>query len=192
MTKPNRIPMLPQAGNRQWSASVNEKSVSKSIPSDAVLLDVLRDRVGTLGVKRGCDMGTCGCCAVLVDGEPRLSCLTMAAEVDGKKITTVEGLADGHHLAPLQETFTTYGGSQCGFCSPGFLIVASALLEKNNDPTDEEIENAVEGNLCRCTGYQPIVDSIRAAGKILRDGKEATNPTDPHSNPHPGFKGDDS
>ena len=190
MTKSERTPMLPQANKVGWSASVNGRAISKSVESNAVLLDVLRDYVGTLGVKRGCDMGTCGCCAVLVDGVPRLSCLTHAQEVDGADITTVEGLAEGAHLAPLQETFTTYGGSQCGFCTPGFLVVAEALLQSNDNPTDEEIKSAIEGNLCRCTGYQPIVDSIRAAAEILRTGEALCDSTQPQSDPHPGFKGD--
>ncbi|MBC8437660.1 MAG: (2Fe-2S)-binding protein [Euryarchaeota archaeon] len=184
--------MLPQAGKTEWSASVNNREVSKSITSDAMLLDVLRDQVGTLGVKRGCDMGTCGCCTVLVDGQPKLSCMALAQETEGQQITTVEGLAEGHYLAPLQETFTTYGGSQCGFCSPGFLIVATALLEENPDPSDDEIKTAIEGNLCRCTGYQPIVDSIREAAALKRSKKGTSNPTSPHSDPHPGFIGKES
>ncbi len=192
MSKQNRIPMLPQAGKREWVASVNEKKVTESISSDSILLDVLRDQIGMLGVKRGCDMGTCGCCAVLVDGEPRLSCLTLTSEVEGCEITTVEGISDGHHLSPIQETFTIYGGSQCGFCSPGFLIVITALLNGNDNPSEAEIKTAIEGNLCRCTGYQPIIESIQAAAEILRSGKSTPNPTSPHSDPHPGFMGDDA
>ena len=192
MSKNNHLPMLPQAGEIIWSASVNGKTFSKSVISNAILLDVLRDRVGTLGVKRGCDMGTCGCCAVLVDGEPRLSCLTLAQEVNDSEITTVEGLAEGHHLAPIQETFTLYGGSQCGFCTPGFLVVIEAFLRQNNCPTDEEIKTAIDGNLCRCTGFQPIVDSVRAAAEILRSGEKTLDATDPHSDPHPGFRGHES
>ena len=180
--------MLPQAGKIGWGATVNGKIISSSIESNAILLDVLRDSLSLLGVKRGCDMGTCGCCAVLVDGKPRLSCLTLAQEVENSEITTVEGLADGHHLSPLQETFTTHGGSQCGFCTPGFLVSAEALLRSNNNPSDEEIKSAIEGNLCRCTGYQPIVDSIREAAEIIRSGKTPQNHTKPHSDPHPGFK----
>ena len=104
--------MLPNPGEVDWGASVNGVDFSIPIESNAILLDVLRDRVGSLGTKRGCDMGTCGCCSVLIDGEPRLSCLTLASEVRGTSITTVEGLADGHHLHPIQEPFTEYGGSQ--------------------------------------------------------------------------------
>ena len=127
---------------------------------------------------------------VLINGEPRLSCLTLAAEAEGCDITTVEGLADGHHLHPIQEMFAECGGSQCGFCTPGFLVVASALLEENPSPTDEEIKSAIEGNLCRCTGYQQIVDSIRAASEILTSGESIEDSTSPKSDPHPGFSGE--
>jgi len=182
-----RLPMLPSSEKIPWKANVNGKLISKPIESNAILLDVLRDQVGTLGVKRGCDMGTCGCCSVLVDGKPKLSCLVLAQEVAESEITTVEGLADGHHLHPIQEMFGEYGGSQCGFCTPGFLVVISALLEENSSPSDSEIKNAIEGNLCRCTGYQQIVDSVRAASKLLNSGDSTNDSTDPKSNPNPGF-----
>ena len=149
-----RLPMLPPSDEVEWFARVNGMAVSMPIESNAILLDVLRDQVGSLGTKRGCDMGTCGCCSVLIDGDPRLSCLMLAQEADGCQITTIEGLADGHHLHPIQQTFTECGGSQCGFCTPGFLVVISALLDGNPSPSDEEIKTAIEGNLCRCTGYQ--------------------------------------
>ena len=183
-----RLPMLPHPDEVEWNAVVNEEEASIFIESNAILLDVLRDRIGSLGTKRGCDMGTCGCCSVLIDGEPRLSCLTLASEVRGKSITTVEGLADGHHLHPIQETFTEYGGSQCGFCTPGFLVVISALLEENQKPSDQEIKAAIEGNLCRCTGFQQIVDSVRAASEILVSGIDVEDSTAPKSDPHPGFE----
>jgi len=184
-----RLPMLPGAEKIPWKADINGKSVSRPIESNAILLDVLRDQVGTLGVKRGCDMGTCGCCSVLIDGKPKLSCLILAQEVGGCQITTVEGLADGHHLHPIQEMFGEYGGSQCGFCTPGFLVVISALLEENSSPSDNEIKKAIEGNLCRCTGYQQIVDSVRAASELLNSGNSRDNSTEPKSNPNPGFEG---
>ena len=182
-----RLPMLPNSGEVDWNAKVNGVEYSIPIESNAILLDVLRDQAGSLGTKRGCDMGTCGCCSVLVDGEPRLSCLTLASEAKGSKITTVEGLADGHHLHPIQETFTEFGGSQCGFCTPGFLVVISALLEENQTPSDLEIKSAIEGNLCRCTGFQQIVDSVRAASEILSSGVSVEDSTSPKSDPHPGF-----
>ena len=185
-----RLPMLPAPGEVPWSAVVNDNEVSVHIESNAILLDVLRDQAGSLGTKRGCDMGTCGCCSVLIDGGPKLSCLTLAQEVSGCGITTVEGLADGHHLHPIQKTFTECGGSQCGFCTPGFLVVISALLEENPTPNDAEIKHAIEGNLCRCTGYQQIVDSVRAASEILVSGERVADSTAAKSDPHPGYGGD--
>ena len=182
-----RLPMLPHPEEREWGANVNGVDTSISIESNAILLDVLREQAGSLGTKRGCDMGTCGCCSVLIDGEPRLSCLTLAVEADGASITTVEGLADGHHLHPIQQTFTEFGGSQCGFCTPGFLVVISALLSKNESPNDDEIKSAIDGNLCRCTGFQQIVDSVRAASEILVSGTNVEDSTAPKSDPHPGF-----
>ena len=130
-------------------------------------------------------MGTCGCCSVLVDGEPRLSCLMLAEEARGRSITTVEGLADGHHLHPIQTCFAEAGGSQCGFCTPGFLVVCSALLEENPEPNKNEIKDAIEGNLCRCTGYQQIVEAVEMAAEIKRSDESPSNLTTPSSDPHP-------
>ena len=182
-----RLPMLPRAEQVPWNAVVNGEEVSLHIDTNAILLDVLRDQVGSLGAKRGCDMGTCGCCSVLIAGEPRLSCLTLAQEASGCSITTVEGLSDGHHLHPIQQTFTECGGSQCGFCTPGFLVVISALLEENPQPDDDEIKCAIEGNLCRCTGYQQIVDSVRAASEILTLGESTDDSTGAKSDPDPNL-----
>ncbi len=190
MTIRIHVPMIPSDEPVEWRASVNGDREVHLIESNAILLDVLRDSVGTLGVKRGCDMGTCGCCAVLIDGAPRLSCLTLAAEVENTAVTTVEGLADGGHLHPIQQCFIDYGGSQCGFCSPGFLVVISALLESNSEPTDDEIKTAIEGNLCRCTGYQQIIESVRQAAAILASGGRRGDPTAAHSDPHPGLAAD--
>lgn len=131
----------------------------------ATLLDVLREECGLTGTKRGCDLGTCGCCAVQIDGEPTLSCLTLAAEVEGKEVRTVEGLGDGEKFAPLQEAWADAGASQCGFCSPGFLMAADALLARNPDPSRNEIREALAGNLCRCTGYVKIVDAVERCAK---------------------------
>lgn len=180
-----RVPMVPGAGREAWRAEVNGVAHEVLAESNAILLDVLRDQVGTLGVKRGCDMGTCGCCAVLIDGEPRLSCLCLAKEVEGSAITTVEGLADGHHLHPIQQCFAEAGGSQCGFCTPGFLVVSAALLEENPNPSRSEIKCAIEGNLCRCTGYQQIVDAVEMAAAMKREGRAVDDATDPKSDPHP-------
>jgi len=180
------VSMIPAPESRKWSANVNGRRMEILAPSNAILLDVLRDKVGTLGVKRGCDLGTCGCCTVMIDGIPRLSCLTLSAEVDGSNIITVEGLAEGAHLAPIQSCFATYGGSQCGFCTPGFLVSAQALLNENQSPTRDEIATAIEGNLCRCTGYQQIIDSIEMAAAMLRDEHAyAPKGNSAHADPHP-------
>ena len=180
------VSMIPTTPKKVWSANVNGHAVQALGPSNAILLDVLRDEVGMLGVKRGCDLGTCGCCTVLVHGEPRLSCLCLAGQVEGDDITTVEGLAEGAHLAPIQTCFATHGGSQCGFCTPGFLMAAEALLDSNPEPSREEISCAIDGNLCRCTGYQQIIDSIEAAAEIKRGDAPAPMPaSNPHPNPHP-------
>ena len=167
-----RLPVENGVSTRSWSASVNGRNRQIMIRDHDILLDVLRDGVGTLGAKRGCDMGTCGCCSVLIDGKPKLSCMTLAVEAEGCEITTVEGLADGHHLHPIQAMFAECGGSQCGFCTPGFLVVCAALLESNPSPSRKEAQDAIEGNLCRCTGYQQIVDSIMEASEIIVSEKD--------------------
>ncbi|RAH15996.1 MAG: hypothetical protein CMB56_001875 [Methanobacteriota archaeon] len=180
--------MIPTGQKSSWDAVINNRIFDDlNIESNAILLDVLRDSVGMLGVKRGCDLGTCGCCTVLIDGVPKLSCLTLAAETKGKQITTVEGLANGSHLHPIQKTFTECGGSQCGFCTPGFLVVISALLNENSNPNDREIKDAIEGNLCRCTGYQQIVDSVHAAAEILNSNQSVKDNTCAQVDPHPGI-----
>lgn len=131
-----------------------------------LLLDVLRDELGLHGTKRGCDMGTCGCCAVLVNGQVRLSCLTLASLCDGAEVTTVEGLQQGPTLSVLQEEYVACGASQCGFCTPGFLIVGTELLRRNPHPDEATVREAIGGNLCRCTGYVKIVEAIlRAADR---------------------------
>ena len=186
MVGTEHVEMIPVAKKEIWSAKVNGRPVEVLAPSNAILLDVLRDKVGTLGVKRGCDLGTCGCCTVMIDGTPRISCLCLAGQVEGTSIVTVEGLADGAHLAPIQSCFAEHGGSQCGFCTPGFLVTAQALLNENSAPTDQEVAQAIEGNLCRCTGYQQIVESIQAAAAIHRGVAEPTAPaSNPHPDPHP-------
>ena len=180
------VSMIPAAPSKVWTAEVIGQGCEVLAPSNAVLLDVLRDKAGCLGVKRGCDMGTCGCCTVMIDGQPRLSCLTMAQDVSDSKVTTVEGLADGAHLAPIQQCFADYGGSQCGFCTPGFLVSSQALLNENPNPTDSEIAFAIEGNLCRCTGYQQIIESIQAAAAIHRgESDSAPAASDAHPDPNP-------
>ena len=186
MVGEEHVSMIPAAPSKVWSAEVNGQSCEVLAPSNAVLLDVLRDKAGCLGVKRGCDMGTCGCCTVMIDGQPRLSCLTMAQDAQGASITTVEGLADGAHLAPIQQCFADHGGSQCGFCTPGFLVASQALLNVNPNPSDSEISCAIEGNLCRCTGYQQIIESIQAAAAIHRgDLEQSPAASNAHPDPNP-------
>ena len=127
------------------------------------LLELLREDLGLTGTKHGCELGECGACAVLVDGEPKLSCLVLALECQGRRIETVEGLADGASLHPLQAAFADLGAAQCGYCTPGILMTAKALLEKEKNPSRERIKEAISGNLCRCTGYQQIFEAIEDA-----------------------------
>jgi carbon-monoxide dehydrogenase small subunit len=138
-----------------------------------VLLDVLREGLNLTGTKRGCDMGTCGCCTVHIDGRPRLSCLTLALDCAGKSITTIEGLRPDGHLDPVQHLFAEAGGSQCGFCTPGFIMTARALLDANPDPSEAAIREAISGNVCRCTGYVKIIEAIRRAAAEERAAASA-------------------
>jgi carbon-monoxide dehydrogenase small subunit len=132
------------------------------------LADFLREDLGLTGTHVGCEHGVCGACTILVDGVPVRACLSFAAQVDGARITTVEGLARNGDLHPLQAAFKAHHALQCGFCTPGFLMSAVALLHDKPDPTEEEIRNALSGNICRCTGYQFIVDAVRATSAVLR------------------------
>lgn len=124
------------------------------------LLEVLREDLGLTGTKRGCDLGTCGACTVLIEGKPYLSCLTLAVDVQGKKIVTIEGLAQDGELHPLQKAFVEKGAIQCGFCTPGMILTAKAFLEENSHPSEGDVKKAISGNLCRCTGYVKIVEAI--------------------------------
>ena len=146
---------------------VNGSTYEVAIRPYDVLLDVIRETLNLTGTKRGCDMGTCGCCTVHIDGRAKLSCLTMALEAVGQEITTIEGLKCDGLLHPLQRAFAAHGGSQCGFCTQGFIMTAKAYLDEHPKPTREEIEQAISGNLCRCTGYIKIVDAIEA---VAREG----------------------
>src|SRR5262245_16303813 len=142
--------------------SINGELREAAAYSTRTLLEVLREDLGLMGTKHGCEVGECGTCTVLVDGEPALSCLLMPQELEGREITTIEGMADGPQLDPLQESFADLGAAQCGYCTPGILLAAKALLKSNPQPTRHEIEEALGGNLCRCTGYTKIVEAIES------------------------------
>jgi carbon-monoxide dehydrogenase small subunit len=150
---------------------VNGEEQQVSFAPYKTLLEVLREDMNLTGTKHGCELGECGACAVLVDGAPVLSCLTLALECEGREIETVEGLANGSTLHPLQAAFADLGGSQCGYCTSGMLMTAKALLDREPDPSPERIKEAISGNLCRCTGYNQIVEAIEAAASELRDQK---------------------
>ena len=148
---------------------LNGHEVSVEVESHKMLLQILRDNLHLTGTKDGCGQGECGACTVLVDGMSIDSCLYPAFEVEGKSVTTIEGLVgEGNKLHPIQEAFVEKGGVQCGFCTPGMIMSAKALLDESPDPTDEEIRKGISGNLCRCTGYVQIIDSIRKAARSLR------------------------
>jgi carbon-monoxide dehydrogenase small subunit len=153
--------------NVQVNLSVNGEAVEASFAPYKTLLEVLREDLGLTGTKHGCELGECGACAVLVDGEPQLSCLLLAVECEGRQIETVEGLARGAELHPLQAAFADLGAAQCGYCTPGILMTAKALLEREPNPSRERIREAISGNLCRCTGYQQIYEAIEAAAKTM-------------------------
>jgi carbon-monoxide dehydrogenase small subunit len=151
--------------------TLNGQSVSLEVAPDARLLDVLRLDLGLLGTKEGCGVGECGACTVLVDGQAVNSCLYPAAKAHGRRVDTVEGLATGDEPSPLQAAFVETGAVQCGFCTPGLLMSTRALLDDHPSPRDEEIVEALEGNLCRCTGYRDILRAVRrAAGRPDEDG----------------------
>jgi len=150
------------------SLEVNGERVEALVATYKTLLEALREDLGLTGTKHGCELGECGACTVLLDGEPVLSCLTLAVECEGRSVQTIEGLARGRELHPLQAAFADCGGSQCGYCTPGVIMTAKALLERNPNPTQQEIKEATAGNLCRCTGYNQIVESIEQAAEVLR------------------------
>jgi len=143
--------------------NVNGDDVDLAVAPNTTLLEILRDNLGLTGVKEGCSEGVCGACTVLMNGRPIRSCLTLALEAEATEILTVEGLAVGGRLHPLQQAFIDHGAVQCGFCAPGMLLSSRALLERNPDPSNEEIKTALAGNFCRCTGYAKIVEAVQAA-----------------------------
>jgi carbon-monoxide dehydrogenase small subunit len=146
---------------------VNAEDMPVSFAPYKTLLEVLREDLGLTGTKHGCELGECGACAVLVDGEPQLSCLVLALECEGRAVETVEGLARGPELHPLQAAFADLGAAQCGYCTPGILMTAKALLEKEPLPSRERIKEALAGNLCRCTGYQQIFEAVEEAARQM-------------------------
>jgi len=153
--------------------NINKKDYTFDLKGHETLLEVLRGHLSLTGTKTGCEETECGTCTVLVNGKAVLSCITLACDVQGDQITSIEGLADGEKLHPVQQAFLDQGAVQCGFCIPGMIMSSKALLDKNPDPSQEEIEYALDGNLCRCAGYPKIFDAIRAAGNEMK--KEKTN-----------------
>jgi aerobic-type carbon monoxide dehydrogenase small subunit (CoxS/CutS family) len=154
---------------------VNGEETEVAFAPHKTLLEVLREDLALTGTKHGCELGECGVCAVLVDGQPMLSCLFLGLEAEGRAITTIEGMAEGVRLHPLQETFADLGAAQCGYCTPGFLLTAKELLQKNPQPTRTEIIEALAGNLCRCTGYIKIYEAVELAAARMR-GEDAEAP----------------
>jgi len=147
------------------SLIINGTEEQLQVPSNMTLLHALRDKLGFTGTKNGCEAGECGACTVLVDGEPMNSCLVLAVELNGREITTVEGLAEDGKLTPLQQAFADLNAVQCGYCTPGMLMSATALLSRNPHPSEVDIQEALIGNLCRCTGYQRIIDAVLKASR---------------------------
>jgi len=149
---------------------LNGDEIEIGVHDRETLLEVLRHRLGMTGTKQGCDQGECGSCTVLLDGQPVLACLTLAVRVENRQVTTIEGLAEGGNLHPIQTAFQEAGAIQCGFCTPGMVLTAKALLDRNPHPRREEIKEALAGNLCRCTGYKKIVEAVeRAAAKRMEE-----------------------
>ena len=150
--------------------TVNGKLNELSVQPNDTLLEVIREYLGLTGTKEGCGLGECGACTVIMNGKAVNSCLVPAIEANGKQITTIEGLADGQKLHPIQQAFVDMNGLECGFCSPGMIMSAKALLDENIHPTDEEIKKALTGNICRCTGYAKIFEAVKAAAEAMAGG----------------------
>lgn len=153
---------------KQVRLTVNGTLYELNVQPWEALLEVIRDKLGLTGTKEGCGLGECGACTVIMDGKTVNSCLVLAVEADGKQITTIEGLSDGERLHPIQEAFVQRGGLQCGFCTPGMIMSAKALLDENPNPSEAEIRKGLAGNLCRCTGYTKIIESVTFAAEHMR------------------------
>lgn len=147
--------------------SVNNESYELAVEPQATLLEVLREDLGLTGSKEACGTGECGSCTVLIEGKPVLSCLTLAVDCNRQNIVTIEGLAKGNELTPVQQAFHECGAVQCGFCTPGMILSATALLEENPSPSEADIKKALEGNLCRCTGYNKIIEAVNKAAAVI-------------------------
>ena len=160
--KPGEIQLIPVV------FTLNGREQTIEVEPHELLLDVIRNRLGLTGAKKSCDMEVCGACTVLVDGRPVSSCTLLAFEVRGRRVLTIEGLAESGKLHPLQQAFIDHGGFQCGFCTPGMILAAKALLDQNPRATEAEVIDFMEGNICRCTGYKSIIKSILAAAETLR------------------------
>jgi aerobic-type carbon monoxide dehydrogenase small subunit (CoxS/CutS family) len=164
-TKEGKIPLY---SRKQITITINKKNYSLEVEPRETLLHVLRERLSLTGTKMTCDRGECGACTVLLDGNSVYSCLTLAIRADGKKVTTIEGLADKDKLHPIQQAFIDKDGYQCGFCTPGFIMSSVALLEKNKNPAHEEIKSGLAGNICRCGNYTKIYEAVSTASKRMR------------------------
>jgi carbon-monoxide dehydrogenase small subunit len=154
----------------QITIYVNGRTHELLVKPSASLLDVIRENLGLTGAKEGCGVGECGACTVIMDGETVNACLILAVEANGRQITTIEGLAKGEELHPIQQAFVDVGGLQCGFCTPGMVLSTKALLDRNPNPSDDEIRKGLEGNFCRCTGYTKIIASVRDAAERIARG----------------------
>ena len=148
---------------------LNGRKVDLEVRPDRRVVDLLREDLGLTGTKEGCGAGECGACTVLIDGDARLSCLMLAAQLDGRSVTTIEGLCQDGTLHPVQDAFVEHGAVQCGFCSPGMVLTAVDLLQRHAAPNRQQIRQGLSGNLCRCTGYVKIVDAVEAAARVMRD-----------------------
>lgn len=156
---------------RPLRLDVNDKAYSLRVPVHRTLLEVLREDLGLTGTKHGCELGECGSCTVLLDGIPHLSCLTLAVEAGGREVRTIEGLGEGGNLHPLQSAFAELGVVQCGYCSPGMLLTASALLNRSPSPSEGEVREALSGCICRCSGYSKVTQAVRVAAARMRDSR---------------------
>src|ERR687895_1729603 len=166
---------MPRHSDRQFlpvSFTLNGRPQELEVEPHELLLDVVRERLGLTGAKRSCDVQVCGACTILVDGRPVSACTTLAFEVRGHSVLTIEGLAENGKLHPLQQAFIDHGGFQCGFCTPGMILAAKALLDETPQPTEAELKHFMHGNICRCTGYKKIIESIMAAAKNMSETRQ--------------------